>query len=455
MSGNLIWANATQVPLKDESVQLCCFSPPYLGLRAYKIKDVIFGGGDPGCEHEWGSATYQRRSNDSGNENRKQITNVGANKRENLVTYAFCSKCNAWRGQLGLEPSIDLFLDHMMLVMGEVWRILRNDGVVFVNIGDTYNSAPGGYYAGGSFDRPSRKFTRNMRQFLRPKSIKTKSLCLIPQKFAIRCQEAGWIVRSEIIWSKLNPMPESCKDRPTKAHEQVWMLAKQEKYFFDQEAVAQPQAEYERARRLREKKQGHKTVYALQADGKTGQAPQSASGVCKNVQARHELAEKGTRNIRTVWTLSSESCPEAHFATWPSKLVEIIIRAGSSPKACEVCGAPWERIAEKTFIPQEDVSPERGVRCCPGQKPLDETDNRGGSPRGSNQTKTLGWRPTCKCDCKGTGKCVVFDPFVGTATTVLVAEKLGRTGVGLDLSGEYLWDIAKGKIEAPMQKELF
>lgn len=405
MSGNLVQANATQVPLRNKSVQLCAFSPPYWGLRKYKIKDIQFPDG--------------------------------------------------WSGQLGLEPSIDLFLDHMMLVMAEVWRVLRDDGVCFVNIGDTYNNAPGGYYPGGSFDRPSRKFTKDMRQSLRTKSIKPKSLCLVPQKFAIRCQEVGWIVRSEIIWHKPNPMPESCKDRPTKAHEQVWMLTKQGKYFWDQEAVAQPQVEYERARRLREKKQGHKAVYALQADGKTGQVSQSTSGVCKNVQARHELAEKGTRNIRTVWTIATESHPEAHFATFSSKLVEIMVRAGSSPRACEICGAPWVRIVVKTFIPQEDVSLERGVRCCPGQKPLDETDNRDGFPRGSNQTKTAGWCPSCVCDNKGIGRCIVLDPFVGTGTTVLMSEKLGRIGIGLDLSAEYLQDIAKEKIDAPMQVELF
>ena len=408
MSGNLIQANAIQIPLQDESVQLCCFSPPYFGLRKYKIRDIQFSDG--------------------------------------------------WIGQLGLESSIDLFLDHVMLVMEEVWRILRDDGICFVNIGDSYAGSGGAHKEHHKNPGLSKSFNRDgvsCSDIKKEVSVKPKSLCLIPQKFAIRCQEAGWIVRSEIIWHKPNPMPESCKDRPTGDHEQIWMLTKRRKYFFDQEAVSQLQTEQERAWRLREKRQGHKAVYVLRADGKTGQVPQSASGVCKNVQARQELAEKRTGNIRTVWTLPSEACPEAHFATWPSKLVELIVRAGSSPRACEVCGAPWVRATKKTFIPQEDVSPERGIRCCPGQKPLDETDNRGGFPRGYNQTKTLGWRPTCKCDCKGTGKCIVLDPFVGTGTTVLMAEKLGRTGVGLDLSSEYLWDIAKGKVGAPMQKELF
>ena len=411
MSGNLMQANAIQIPLQDKSIQLCAFSPPYWSLRSYKIKDIEFPDG--------------------------------------------------WRGQLGLEPSIDLFLDHMMMVMAEVWRVLRDDGVCFVNIGDSYAGSGKGQLADGSHSaKPGDKQYTNKGTdagvLLTNKiDIKPKSLCLIPQKFATRCQEAGWIVRSEIIWNKLNPMPESVKDRPARDHEQVWLLVKRGKYFWDQEAVAQPQAEYERARRLREKKQGHKAVYALQADGKTGQAPQSASGVCKNVEARQKMAEKGTRNIRTVWTIASEPSPTPHFATWPSRLVELMIRAGSSPRVCEVCGAPWERIVEKTFVPQEDISLERGVRCCPGQKPMDEQNMWGSSRRGSNRTKTLNWQSTCKCDNKGLGKCVVADIFSGTGTTVLVAEKLGRTGIGLDLSSEYLWDIAKKKVNAPMQVELF
>lgn len=119
MSGNLVQANAIQIPLRNKSVQLACFSPPYWKLRKYKISDVEFPDG--------------------------------------------------YIGQLGLEPSIDGFLDHLMLVMGEVWRVLRDDGCVFINLGDT---------------------------------MQNKSLCLIPQKFAVRCQKAGWIVRSEIIWHK-------------------------------------------------------------------------------------------------------------------------------------------------------------------------------------------------------------------------------------------------------------
>ena len=402
MSGNLIQANALSIPLKDKSVQLCCFSPPYWNLRKYSIGPTVFPDG--------------------------------------------------FKGQLGLEPSIDLFLDHLMLVMREAWRVLRDDGVCFVNIGDSYAGSGGEHkphHKSNSKLQHKAGFSKKCLddEFVRPVSrmskIKPKSLCLIPQKFAIRCQEAGWVVRSEIIWHKPNPMPESCRDRPTKAHEQVWMLAKQWKYFFDQEAVREQSQDKHPHYQTTTEEYAPKSSKRVKKDGKP-------TDVFK--QYRRNCAG---RNVRTVWTLSSESCPEAHFATWPSKLVETMIRAGSSPRACEICGSPWERIVEKRFVPQEDISLERGIRCCPGQKPMDEQNQWSGFPRGRNQTKTSGWKPTCECINKGIGKCVVADIFCGVGTTVLVAEKLGRTGVGLDLSVEYLWDMAKEKIEAPMQKELF
>ena len=221
------------------------------------------------------------------------------------------------------------------------------------------------------------------------------------------------------------------------------MLTKQGKYFWDAESVRERSQDKHPHYQNTTKEYVPKSSKRISKDGKP-------TDIFKQYRRNGN-----SRNIRSVWTLATEPTPEAHFATFSSKLVDIMVRAGSSLKACEVCGAPWERIVEKTFVPQGDISPERGIRCCSGQKPMDESNTWSGSSRGSNQTKTLGWQPTCKCDCKGTGRCVVLDPFVGTGTTVLVAERFGRTGVGLDLSREYLWKIARGKIEAPMQKEMF
>lgn len=446
MSGNLIQANSCFIPLKDKSVQLCAFSPPYWGLRSYKIDPVVFGG-DSGCEHEWGNA-YKKIISQGYSEKSTLDGFTNSNTKGRILAFCkeisqsqFCQKCDAWRGQLGLEPSIDLFLDHMMLIMAEVWRVLRDDGVCFVNIGDSFAGSGKGQRGDGTHSAvPGDKQYTNKGASAGnlPKiktNIKPKSLCLIPQKFAIRCQEAGWIVRSEIIWHKPNPMPESCKDRPTKAHEQVWMLTKQGKYFWDQEGV-------------KESPQRKVNVGWKDSDLKEYSCDPrlDKQGTYKDWRKYCPTGEVEARNIRSVWTLSTEPSPEAHFATFPSKLVEIMIRAGSSPKACEICGAPWKRI-----IDYRANYEKRGAAHQPGNTST-KVDSSGWKPP---TIKILGWQPTCKCDNKGTGKCIILDPFAGTATTVLVAEKLGRIGIGLDLSSEYLWDIAKKKVDAPMQKEIF
>jgi len=362
------------------------------GLRKYSVKPLIWGG-DSGCEHKWVEHSRywdNRAASLMATEGTADFS--GKKDARGQLKTNFCRLCRAWRGELGLEPRPELYLDHMMLVMGEVWRVLRNDGVCFVNLGDSYAAGKCGR---GDMDRNTRNTDgRNpdnasltgcdfVSQRKAPDNIKPKSLCLIPQKFAIRCQEAGWIIRSEIIWAKPNPMPESVRDRPTRSHEQVWLMVKRGRYYWDQDAVAEPQVEHERIRRLREKDQGLNTVYNIAQDGKTGIADQSQTGTVRNVAVRQRLAEKGTRNIRDVWTMATRPTPEAHFATWPMELCDKMIRAASK----------------------------------------------------------LGD--------------IVLDPFCGTAQTVLKAEELNRIGVGMDLSWEYISEIAKVKYDRLLQRELY
>lgn len=186
----IINGNAIHIPLKDESVQLCAFSPPYWGLRAYQgLKPSLWPDG---------------------------------------------TTCD-----LGLEPTPELYLDHMAQVMAEVRRVLKPDGVCFTNIGDSYSGSQMTGGNNGINSSGGEQGFKQKRQFIfkSQNTIRPKSLCLIPQKFAIRCQEAGWIVRSIITWCKGNPMPESCKDRPTRATEDIFMLTKNGKYFYDSMAV--------------------------------------------------------------------------------------------------------------------------------------------------------------------------------------------------------------------------
>ncbi|GAH55850.1 unnamed protein product, partial [marine sediment metagenome] len=199
--------------LPDESVQCVVTSPPYWGLRKYSgEQDLIWrfeAGKDPViCEHEWATETIKH---DALRHRPGEKCIVGSKKNPAIrpgskVDIGFCSLCGAWRGQLGLEPTPELYLQHCIEILREIRRVLRKDGVVFWNIGDSYagSGSPGGDFRDG----------KGGNDYLRPYNrkggvLKPKDLCLIPQRLMIAAQEDGWWVRSVIIWSKPNPMPES------------------------------------------------------------------------------------------------------------------------------------------------------------------------------------------------------------------------------------------------------
>jgi site-specific DNA-methyltransferase (cytosine-N4-specific) len=162
--------------------------------------------------------------------------------------------------------------------------------------------------------------------------LKPKDLCMIPARVAIALQADGWWLRSDIIWAKPNAMTESVKDRPTKIHEHVLLLTKSERYHYNHEAVKEPQEEAERTRRLRERARGLKTRYDLKRDTQDiGQTPWGKNGVAKSVEARQRLAELGTRNLRSVWTIATQPFRGRHFSTMPEALAERCIKAGSRP----------------------------------------------------------------------------------------------------------------------------
>ena len=229
----------------------------------------------------------------------------------------FCLHCGAWRGDLGLEPTPEVYLDHMMQVMGEVWRVLRNDGICMVNIGDSYSANRGYQVPDSKHIDVGNKRGMKANEI----GIKAKSLCLIPQRFAIRCQEAGWIIRSEIIWAKPNPMPESVKDRPTRSHEQVWMMTKQGKYYWDQDAVRENFTD----ERMGNPGGGGQYVVKAHQEGLYG--PSAQTGLAKGIWTKGK--EQGGRNIRDVWSIATQPFPDAHFAVFPEKLVKPCILAAT------------------------------------------------------------------------------------------------------------------------------
>lgn len=331
---------------------------------------------------------------------------------------AFCQACGAWRGELGAEPTPELYVEHMVAVFREVRRVLHPSGTLWLNLGDSFNS--GCSSKGTARPRPNRSATdhrhwQNSGEMgdgrANAPGLKPKDLCGIPWQVAFALRAGGWYLRSEIIWAKNNPMPESVTDRPTRAHEQVFLLAKEPRYYFDQEAVRES-AECDRMRGPAEHPD------AVSTNGNSGLSRREPTG---------------GRNIRSVWTINTHSFSEAHFATFPPALAERCIKAGSSERGCcPGCGAPWERIVERegaVLKLSERTEAKRaaglGTAC-------------GGTQVQAATSRTLGWRKTCKCPRHDPVPSVILDPFGGAMTTGLVADRLGRDAVLCELNPEYV-----------------
>lgn len=313
--------------LPDSSVQCVVTSPPYFGLRDYGTAD--WSGGDPACDHKKPgtkvSAASTLRSDGR--------DHLGPYDGEKAVTVAFpfkdaCGKCGAVRtgSQIGLEASPSAYVAEMVAVFSAVWRVLRDDGTVWLNLGDSYaNDTKWGGSSSGKHVRDLHGDTGIGRR-RHCTGLKSKDLMMIPARVAIALQDDGWYLRSDVIWAKPNPMPENVTDRPTSAYEHVFLLTKRASYFYDAEAI---------------KEEGTIPAGTRAAKGS------NVRSELKDVNSRPpEYWEyNGSRNARNVWTIATRPFAEAHFATFPPKLVETCVKAGTSERgACRACGAPWTRV---------------------------------------------------------------------------------------------------------------
>lgn len=338
-------------------------------------------------------------------------------------------------GQLGLEPTPEAYVTAMVAVFREVRRVLRPDGTLWLNIGDSYAGSWGNYGGqgrgqggqrpinGGSLiDNPAHHGTECTRPATSNNipGIKAKDLVGIPWMLAFALRADGWYLRSDIIWSKPNPMPESVTDRPTKAHEYLFLLTKSARYYYDADAIREPHSP-----------DGRKDTLAPLGDkGKVHYG--GADG--------HERWPNGGRNKRSVWEIATESFDGAHFATYPQALVEPCIKAGTSERGvCPTCGAPWVRVVEKETASHEATSATSydTKSSTAGRLALARQAARAKGGEYQNASTTTGWAPTCTHEAEpvpGT----VLDPFLGSGTTAWVATRLGRKAIGIDLNAEYL-----------------
>jgi DNA modification methylase len=364
------------------TVQTCVTSPPYWGLRDYGT-DALVWGGHPEHEHLWGDEILVDRA-DAARSHGGGAT--GATRTFARGRGSFCS-CGAWLGHLGGQPTPQLYVDHIVDVFREVNRVLRHDGTLWLNLGDCYatgagkvGDCPGGGEQGARWrgevirhrdarrrdhGRPSLngrgepqttrtaersgyegKHNYRVGPLTQPNrmpipGLKPKDLVGIPWRVAFALQADGWWLRSDIVWAKPNPMPESIADRPTKAHEYLFLLAKSERYFYNAAAIKEPCVYGDHPRNgvpgppiqapgqpiqsgiTNRRRSGNKT---RSYGGGAGDRPDDHMG--RGVPWEDE---DGQRNRRSVWTIATEPFVEAHFAVMPQALVEPCILAGSRP----------------------------------------------------------------------------------------------------------------------------
>ncbi len=358
--------------LPDNSVDTCITSPPYYGLRDYGTGQWV--GGDSNCNHH-GSAFRTR-------EKINEHCGTGVSRRRKECYQPFktvCSKCGAVRvdQQIGLEETPQEYIDKLVAVFREVRRVLKDSGTLWINIADSYAGSGKGAWKNKNGQKESYVLDPNSKPVLMPKTfdgIKAKDLIGIPWELAFALRSDGWYLRQDIIWYKPNCMPESVTDRCTKSHEYIFLFSKSSQYYFDYKAIQEPAVGFDKS-----SPRGSKGTLTLNSGRRSGGAYTSGKAFDNSAESLRETHgnvpnETGLRRKRSVWSVSTVGSKEAHFATFPEKLIEPCILAG-----CPVGG-------------------------------------------------------------------IVLDPFLGSGTTAVVSERLGRNCWGIELNPEYV-EMTKRKLK--------
>ena len=309
--------------LENNSIDCVVSSPPYFGLRDYGTE--TWQGGDLNCSHSYGRKTR-------GGFTKLQKRNKGSFGDDAIKIGEHCKLCGAKRidEQFGLEKTYQDYLTNTVKVFETFRPKLKDTATIWWNVGDSYSNhkdckSIGQTLAKGTTREKAHEIekgkshTRNSK-LLKASGLKDKDLMMIPNRVAIALQDAGWYIRSEIIWHKPNPMPESVKDRPTSCHEKIWLITKNKKYYYDADAIKEPTTEATKQRMKSGWNGNQKKDYA------SGEEQNHLSNYFGSDKSK-ENALKG-RNKRNVWKITTKPFKEAHFATFPKDLIEPCILAG-------------------------------------------------------------------------------------------------------------------------------
>lgn len=424
ITNSILKGNSLSVLKKipDNSIDVCMTSPPYYGLRNYETKNEVWDG-NTSCNHEW---KYYRTKGISGGTNTEKLKIKGQENYQIVKSAenAICEKCGAWWGELGQEPTVELFIKHLADIFDEIKRVLKPTGSFYLNISDSFMGS----------GKPSQDNIRN------------KSLMGVPERIMLELTNRGWILRNKIIWEK-NAVPESMSDRYTRTWEYIYFFTKEEEYYFEQQ-MEQSTYKENRPSGMHRHGQGYRNKL------KNNSSKQSNG----EKQIYDDVAISGIRNVRDIWKVSTQpfiaskfgDFEKDHYASYPEELVRRPIQASVPKQICSNCGnyrlKVYDKLGESSYenMKGKDTShfrSEQGIK-----------QNMRADRECYDRPAVERW---IECGCNNptyTTAGIILDPFMGTGTTAIEAIRQDVNYIGIELNDNFI-EMANARIETFKKSE--
>ena len=423
--------------IASDSVDCIVTSPPYYGLRSYKGAETMWDA-KAECKHEFSEPHKDHEY--TGGISPNYTAQFASNKTHFSSSSSSCIKCGAWKGQLGLEPTYQLYLSHLMQITAELKRVLKPTGTMWWNCGDTYSGNKE-----GKKDKKVSDYVLEEQEGIHKttqEGINEKSRMMLPERFAMKLiDEQAWTLRNDICWSKPNHMPSSVKDRLSNGWEHIYLFTKAKRYYFNLDAIREKhQYPADVIRRIAQDAQASVQPFAKGSDA--ARHIKHDEAVARHGSYNDPLHFKplniAGKNPGDVWTITTRPYKEAHFATFPPALPERCIKAGCPDEVCSKCGKPKIPISE----PSEEYAKLLKANKTNGNNSIDwfpRVDNEvksGPQQRVSASYRIIGYGPTCSCSASFAAG-TVLDPFAGSGTTLMTAMQQRKNAIGIEIKPDY------------------